>query len=290
MRAVGNDAWEGVVTPLQNGYFWFRIQAWVCPLKTWFRDYELKRKAGVDLSAERLIGTGLLEAHAAHCPREERKRIGEWVQRLQAGESDPSDIGEEEVERWSGYPAKDTLSSSAVFPVFADRSRAGFGAWYELFPRSCASEPGRHGTFRDVAERLPELAAAGFDVLYLPPIHPIGRTNRKGRNNVLSAGPDDPGSPWAIGDASGGHTAIHPDLGNLSDFKSLLQTARRHQIEVALDIAFQCSPDHPYVKSNPEWFRWRPDGTIQFAENPPKKYEDILRCPRCGTIFRCVKI
>jgi len=159
--------------------------------------------------------------------------------------------------------------------VDVDRERARFGAWYEMFPRSCAPEPGRHGTFRDCEARLPYIASMGFDVLYLPPIHPIGTTHRKGKNNAPVCEPGDPGSPWAIGSAEGGHTAVHPELGTLEDFDRLVAKARDLGIEIALDLAFQCSPDHPYVNEHPEWFRWRADGTVQYAENPPKKYEDI---------------
>jgi starch synthase (maltosyl-transferring) len=170
-------------------------------------------------------------------------------------------------------------SSGLMYPrilrVTVDRERARFGAWYEMFPRSCADEPGRHGTFRDVEKRLPYVRDMGFDVLYLPPIHPIGRSFRKGPNNSLTAGPDDPGSPWGIGAAEGGHTAVHPQLGTLADFEHLVAAAREHGLEIALDIAFQCSPDHPWVREHPEWFRHRPDGTIKYAENPPKKYQDI---------------
>jgi starch synthase (maltosyl-transferring) len=159
--------------------------------------------------------------------------------------------------------------------VVVDRERARFSTWYEVFPRSCAPEPGRHATFRDCEAWLPYIAAMGFDVLYLPPIHPIGRAFRKGRNNVEAATPDDVGSPWAIGAAEGGHTAIHPPLGTLEDFRRLVARTRDAGLEVALDVAFQCSPDHPWVREHPEWFRRRPDGTIQYAENPPKKYQDI---------------
>jgi starch synthase (maltosyl-transferring) len=159
--------------------------------------------------------------------------------------------------------------------VMVDPPQARFSAWYEVFPRSCAAERGRHGTFRDVIARLPYIAGMGFDVLYLPPIHPIGRTHRKGRNNAVRCEPGDVGSPWAIGALEGGHKAIHPDLGTLDDFRSLVRAAEDHGLSVALDVAFQCSPDHPYVREHPEWFRHRPDGTIQYAENPPKKYQDI---------------
>ncbi|HMQ31309.1 MAG TPA: alpha-amylase family glycosyl hydrolase, partial [Chloroflexaceae bacterium] len=159
--------------------------------------------------------------------------------------------------------------------ITVDRPLARFSAWYELFPRSTAPEPGRHGTFRDVINRLPYVASLGFDILYLTPIHPIGRTFRKGKDNSVTAGPGEPGSPYAIGGPEGGHKAIHPELGTLEEFRALVRAAREHGIEVALDNAFQCSPDHPYVREHPEWFRGRPDGTIQYAENPPKKYQDI---------------
>jgi len=162
-----------------------------------------------------------------------------------------------------------------VHPLVVDRERARFSAWYEMFPRSAANEPGRHGSFQDCAARLPYVAKMGFDVLYFPPIHPIGRINRKGANNALAAGPEDPGSPWAIGAAEGGHTALHAELGTIEDFRRLAASAQAHGMELALDIAFQCAPDHPYVAAHPAWFRLRPDGTVQYAENPPKKYQDI---------------
>ncbi len=166
-------------------------------------------------------------------------------------------------------------AASAEYVMVAARERARHGAWYELFPRSVSPKRGRHGTLRDVAALVPDIADLGFDVLYLPPIHPIGRTNRKGPNNAAAAGPDDPGSPWAIGSEAGGHTAIHPELGTFDDFGHLLAELKRHDMELALDLAFQCSPDHPWVQEHPEWFRHRADGTIRYAENPPKKYEDI---------------
>jgi starch synthase (maltosyl-transferring) len=160
--------------------------------------------------------------------------------------------------------------------VFVDRPIAKFAAWYEMFPRSQSGDPHRHGTFDDVIARLPYVEGMGFDVLYFTPIHPIGRTNRKGRNNTLTPGPDDPGSPYAIGSAEGGHDAIHPELGTFDDFHRLVEAAHAHGLEIALDFAIQCSPDHPWIEQHPEWFDWRPDGTIRYAENPPKKYEDIV--------------
>ena len=165
--------------------------------------------------------------------------------------------------------------SEPALPLVVDRKRAGFSAWYELFPRSCAAQPGRHGTLNDVIGWLPRLAEMGFDVLYMPPIHPIGETFRKGKNNAVTAESEDDGCPWAIGSSDGGHTSVHRQLGTLADVRNLIAAAARHGIDVALDIAFQCSPDHPYVKEHPQWFRHRPDGTIQYAENPPKKYQDI---------------
>ncbi|HOW89961.1 MAG TPA: alpha-amylase family glycosyl hydrolase, partial [Elusimicrobiales bacterium] len=177
------------------------------------------------------------------------------------------------VSKWSDDG--DLVRYGKELELWADRVKARFGAWYEVFPRSCSQKPGHHGTFADLAARLPYIAGMGFDVLYLPPIHPIGRTHRKGRNNSLKAGPKDPGSPWAIGDRTGGHKSVHPELGTIEDFDRLVREAGGHGLEIALDIALQCSPDHPYLKEHPEWFRRRPDGSLRFAENPPKKYEDI---------------
>src|SRR5262249_22109213 len=165
--------------------------------------------------------------------------------------------------------------STAVLAVSVEPERAACGAWYEMFPRSASPVAGRHGTFADVEARLPYISDLGFDVLYLPPVHPIGRTHRKGRNNTPGTQPNDPGSPWAIGAAEGGHTAVHPELGTVDDFRHLVAAARRHRLDVALDLALQCSPDHPWVTEHPEWVQWRPDGTVQYAENPPKKYQDI---------------
>jgi starch synthase (maltosyl-transferring) len=186
-------------------------------------------------------------------------------------------LSEETAALVARYPDR---RSAAIYDkelsVVVDRARARFSTWYEMFPRSAAPQAGRHGTLRDCEERLPYIAEMGFDILYLPPIHPIGRTGRKGRNNSLDAAPGDVGSPWAIGAAEGGHKAIHPELGTLADFRRLLARARAHGLEIALDIAFQCSPDHPWVSEHPEWFRTRPDGSIQYAENPPKKYQDIF--------------
>jgi starch synthase (maltosyl-transferring) len=241
MYHAGNDRWLGHFDVDRCGRWEYAVTAWVDRFASW--RHELRRK--VDARHEDLSGE-LSEGAALHGV--DSLTVEEA---LASGESDRSE-----------------LTSSETYAVDVDRERARFGAWYELFPRSW-------GGFAGVEAVVPELAELGFDVLYLPPIHPIGRTNRKGRNNALEAGPDDPGSPWAIGAEEGGHTAVHPDLGTLDDFERLLRTASRHGVEICLDFAIQCSPDHPWLEEHPEWFHRRPDGTLKYAENPPKKYQDI---------------
>jgi starch synthase (maltosyl-transferring) len=177
---------------------------------------------------------------------------------------------------FNGIMKENSVQYENVLTVEVERKKALFSAWYEFFPRSASQEPGKHGTFKDCEKLVPLIAEMGFDVIYFPPIHPIGKTNRKGRNNALTAKPEDPGVPWAIGGAEGGHKSIHPELGTTKDFERLIKTAKSYGIEIALDYALQCSPDHPYVKDHPDWFKWRPDGSVQHAENPPKKYQDVL--------------
>ena len=185
-------------------------------------------------------------------------------------------LGDDLLELVGRYPDRGGETRYAKeLTLVVDRDKARFSAWYEMFPRSSAAQAGIHGTFKDCERLLPYVASLGFDTLYLPPIHPIGYTHRKGKNNSTTAAAGDPGSPWAIGSAEGGHKSIHPQLGTLEDFKKLVASAESLGLEVALDVAYQCSPDHPYVREHPKWFRWRPDGTVQFAENPPKKYQDI---------------
>ncbi|HET7694945.1 MAG TPA: alpha-1,4-glucan--maltose-1-phosphate maltosyltransferase, partial [Vicinamibacterales bacterium] len=236
MEALPNDRWRASFAAAEEfATYEFTVEGWVDTYATWKQGLEKKLAAGQDVTSERL---------------EERLL--------------PADAGRSAATR---YPR--------VLTVIAERERARFGAWYEMFPRSAGSDPSRSATFAEAAERLPYIAAMGFDVVYLPPIHPIGTSFRKGRNNSLAAGPGDPGSPWAIGSAEGGHTAIEPGLGTLADFGRFVAAARARRLEIALDLAFQASPDHPYVTQHPEWFRHRPDGTIKYAENPPKKYQDI---------------
>jgi starch synthase (maltosyl-transferring) len=280
MAPLGNDRWKATFRVTEMGRYLYTIQGWIDAFKTWQQDLSKKTAAGQSVDVEMLTGFGLIEEARSRAGNDDTALIEGWKQRiLSASGSDAQALIllDSELERLiAKYADKRTATFyDKTLAVQVDRDRARFSAWYELFPRSCSREQGKHGTFGECEALFPYLAEMGFDILYLPPIHPIGFTNRKGRNNVPVAGPDDPGSPWAIGAAAGGHKAIHPDLGTLSDFQRLLAKAGDHGLEIALDLAFQCTPDHPYVKTHPQWFRHRPDGTIQYAENPPKKYEDI---------------
>jgi len=279
MVRLGDDRWRGEFRVSELGRYEYTVEVWIDRFGTWRRDLGKRISAGQDIAVECLIGAGLLEEIAEHAAGEDRTILLRSAQFLREEPARAADLVLEAelgavvqrnpLRRFSSRYEKE-------LEVVVDRERARFSAWYEIFPRSCALEPGRHGTLRDCERLLPYIASMGFDVLYLPPIHPIGVTYRKGRNNSIAAEPTDVGSPWAIGSADGGHTAIHPALGTLEDFAHLLTAAKNHGLEIALDIAFQCSPDHPYVQEHAEWFRKRPDGSIQYAENPPKKYQDIL--------------
>jgi len=277
MKPLGNDGWRASFGVDEIGPCRYTVMAWVDRFATWSHDLKKRLGAERDLGVDLLIGAALVEAAAGRATGADAARLASTAALLRAGGAGAvrAALAPELAELMSRHADRPFATVAPELGVVVDRERARFSAWYELFPRSASTEPGRHGTFRDVEERLADVAAMGFDVLYLPPIHPIGRTFRKGRNNSPVAGPDDPGSPWAIGAAEGGHTSIHPQLGTLEDFRHLVARAQDHGIEIALDIAFQCSPDHPYAKAHPEWFRMRPDGTIQYAENPPKKYQDI---------------
>jgi starch synthase (maltosyl-transferring) len=284
MRFCGNDAWEADIPVTSNGLYAFTIEAWPDTFRTWVHELKRKVEVGRDVSSELLEGAALLDASAGRAEaagaRPDAERLRTAQKALLAGQSPAAlavafDPGL--VAAASRHPDRAVATRlDRELRVFAERKRAVFSSWYELFPRSTSATPGRHGTFRDAERLLPYVAELGFDVLYLPPIHPIGRTARKGKNNALAAAPDDVGSPWAIGGPEGGHKAVHPQLGTLEDFRRFVANAKDFGIEVALDIAFQCSPDHPYIKEHPEWFQRRPDGTIKTAENPPKRYEDIV--------------
>jgi starch synthase (maltosyl-transferring) len=279
MIPMVNDRWTGAFRVASVGRTVYTLNAWIARVRTWQRDLAKKIEAGQEISVDLLVGALLAEDAAKRARGADRRKLLSFARTLRPGETrGVPECATAALDEELGALADRTLATrfGRELPVVVERERARFGAWYELFPRSCSSEPGRHGTFKDVEERLPSIAAMGFDVLYLPPIHPIGRTNRKGRNNATVAGPEDVGSPWAIGAAEGGHKAVHPQLGTVEEFAELVRSARDHGIEIAMDIAFQCAPDHPYVTAHPEWFRMRPDGTVQYAENPPKKYEDII--------------
>ena len=285
MEPLANDRWRAAFTVPDLGRYRYTAMAWVDHFATWSRDLAKRLAADEDVAVDLLIGAALVEAAAARASGSDARRLSEITADLHAGGATSTRPGtaqrahvalSAELAKLMARNAERPFAAMAPeLTVVVDRELARLGAWYELFPRSAATEPGRHGTFRDVEDRLADVAAMGFDVLYLAPIHPIGRAFRKGPNNTPSAGPHDPGSPWAIGAAEGGHKAIHPELGTLGDFRHLVARAAEHGIELALDIAFQCAPDHPYATEHPEWFRKRPDGTIQYAENPPKKYQDI---------------
>lgn len=284
LRALPNDEWEGAFTPVELGFHEYTVVAWVDGFLSWL--YGLAKKAEAKdprLPVEMTLGAGFLEHAATRAGSGDAERLLAIAASLRdekwgLQERVALALGEEVHDFARRYPDLSLATElSAPVPFLVERARARYASWYEFFPRSWGHEPGRHGTLREAAARvLPEIARLGFDVAYLPPIHPIGKTYRKGRNNALQAGPNDPGSPWAIGGQEGGHKAVHPQLGTLDDFDAFVAEADKLGLEVALDIAFQCSPDHPYVREHPTWFKWRPDGTVQYAENPPKKYQDII--------------
>ncbi|MGW2871680.1 alpha-1,4-glucan--maltose-1-phosphate maltosyltransferase [Kitasatospora sp. NPDC001225] len=286
--AEGTDRWGAYVTPTAPGRWSYLVEAWSDPVATWRRTASVKLPAGIDTALVLEEGARLLEQAAAGVPKKEgradvlaaadalRDQTLPPLSRLAAA------LAPEVLDALVRHPLRELLSASRPMPLQVDRERALFGSWYEFFPRSegavvdpAGVEPPRPGNLRSAAERLPAVAAMGFDVVYLPPVHPIGRAFRKGPDNTLTAGPHDVGSPWAIGSPEGGHDAVHPDLGTIEDFDHFVAEAKALHLEVALDFALQCSPDHPWVNKHPEWFSHRTDGTIAYAENPPKKYQDI---------------
>src|SRR5438270_2788249 len=270
---VGNDRWQGEIEPESLGAHELVVEAWTDQFATWRRDLFVKHEAGQDVEVELVEGARLLEGAVRRVSGDDRKLVRSTIERLRdsslrvesrvAAGMDPG-----VAHAVADLPDGGDVSRSAAFPLWVDRERASVGAWYELFPRS-------YGGLKGAAERLAAVADMGFDVVYLPPIHPIGHTARKGPDNTLDAGPDDVGSPWAIGSPDGGHTSVDPSLGTIADFDAFVGSAERLGLEVALDYALQCSPDHPWVTEHPEWFHHRPDGSIKYAENPPKKYQDI---------------
>ena len=280
MQLRANDVWQAEFTPPRAGRYRYTVWAWVDRFESWRHELE-RRDDAADVCMALQVGAALIDEAAARAAGSDAAILAEWSAQLRAAGTDADPSSQKALAldaARAGIVARHadrSLAATAALELVADRKRAGFSSWYEMFPRSAATEPGHHGTFRDVEARLPYLAGMGFDVLYFPPIHPIGRINRKGTNNALTAGPEDVGSPWAIGAAEGGHKDILPQLGTFEEFRRLLAKARELGIEIALDVAFQCAPDHPYVKAHPQWFKHRPDGSVQYAENPPKKYQDI---------------
>lgn len=283
MQLIENDRWRGQFRVDALEPFVYTFQAWVDEFQTWNRDFIKKFEAGQDISLDLLAGEKLIDAAASRAGHADAQKLRQFANDLKNssgnGHSFPVErIRDAELARlMQQYPDRSAATKyERELRVVVNREKAGFSSWYEMFPRSCTSDPSKPGTFRDCIARLDYVAGMGFDVLYLPPIHPIGYTGRKGKNNTLQPLPGDPGSPWAIGSSEGGHKSIHPRLGTVDDLKLLMAAAKDRGIEIALDIAFQAAPDHPYVKEHDEWFRHRPDGSIQYAENPPKKYEDIF--------------
>nr|WP_246702300.1 alpha-1,4-glucan--maltose-1-phosphate maltosyltransferase [Xanthobacter sp. SG618] len=274
-----NDRWQARFPLLRVGRHDFLIEAWWDHFGTFRRDLGKKRATGQKLAVEVSEGRALLEDALERAPKGPRGVIRDHLRRLKDSEAAAVEAllsPTLAAAMAEADPRAFATGAAQLYPIECDREAAQFASWYELFPRSVTDDAARHGTLRDVMGRLPAIRDMGFDVLYFPPIHPIGRSHRKGRNNALEAGPDDPGSPYAIGAEAGGHEAIHPELGTFEDFRALVAAARAEGLEIALDFAVQCSPDHPWLKAHPDWFQWRPDGTIRYAENPPKKYEDIV--------------
>lgn len=281
LNARPNDLFEAQFNLEEQGIYEYRIIAWIDHLQNWYNSFLKKEAAGQHLSIELEEGKILLEKAATTYPKTKARILTDYAKKLADKKRYKEAIGivlsEAFKKMIAEYPFKqfETIYNSGL-RLIVERKRALFSTWYEVFPRSASPEPGRAGTFRDAEALIPRIASMGFDVLYFPPIHPIGELNRKGKNNATNSEPGEPGSPWAIGSQHGGHKAVNAELGTMKDYEQLIKTAKNHGIEVALDLAFQCAPDHPYIKEHPEWFIWRPDNTIMYAENPPKKYQDIV--------------
>jgi starch synthase (maltosyl-transferring) len=277
MQPVGNDRWRAEFRVSELTRYMYTVEGWVDQFKTWSHDLAKRLEAGQDVSVDLAAGAELVEGARRLATGEDANRLRDFARSLRSRRDPVRRALSPELARLMGLYSDRSRKTvyDKELKALVERDRARFSTWYELFPRSTSPIPDNHGSFRDTEDWLPYIAEMGFDVLYLPPIHPIGRSFRKGKNNAIEAEAADPGSPWAIGAAEGGHMAVHPELGTLKDFRRLVKRAKEHGLEVALDIAFQCSPDHPYVREHPEWFRKRPDGSIQYAENPPKKYQDI---------------
>ena len=284
MQHIVNDRWQGVFPLEKQGVYVYRVKAWADPFQSWHRDILKKINAHTDYEVDLLVGADIIaktiKSYTGITPNEKsflEDTIFLFNEKNKALEDKIQPVTSNQLLKiLNKYPLHQNASvSEKEFEVLVERERSNFSAWYEVFPRSLSKNGFEHGTFKDCEAFLPYVSEMGFDVLYLPPVHPIGETNRKGKNNSVAAKPGEPGSPWAIGGKGGGHKSIHPELGDIEDFERFIQKAGEYGMEIAMDIAFQCSPDHPYVKENPQWFKKRPDGSLQYAENPPKKYQDI---------------
>jgi starch synthase (maltosyl-transferring) len=281
MPPLGNDEFEVTYRTDSIGLFEFEVTGVIDHYGSWQEGFQKKHKEGIPLDLECRIGAELLEQAATRANKKHASKLREWAANLADSTTDiEARINLAHSRHVAGiariYPQRDWETKSTRSLMLVERELAAFSTWYEYFPRSCVYDGKTHGTFKDAAKQLPLIHKMGFNIVYFPPIHPVGREFRKGKNNTLTPSSEDVGSPWAVGAKEGGHKSILPSLGTLEDFQRLLDEAEMRGMEVALDIAFQCAPDHPWVKQHPEWFRWRPDGTVQYAENPPKKYQDIL--------------
>jgi starch synthase (maltosyl-transferring) len=280
MAALTTDRWQAEIVLERLGRHEYAVEGWLDVYGGFRRDFRKKLDAGVAQPVDHREGRGFVVAAAAQADRALRQPLEQWATRLEAASDDMAGaallLDDDLAALMDRADRRPFALRSPRQLIDAERTAAHFSSWYELFPRSITLDPAKHGTFDDVIGRLPQIRDMGFDTLYFPPVHPIGRTNRKGPNNSLIAGPDDPGSPYAIGSADGGHEAVHPELGGFAAFARLVEAAREHGLEIALDFAIQCSPDHPWLTEHPGWFAWRPDGSMKYAENPPKKYQDIV--------------
>lgn len=277
----GNDAWSSSFTPKDQGYYEYYVEAWIDYALTWHHGLVKKIDAEQNVHVELKDGLEYFELlKKQKLSASQKKLVDDCIKAIKGKYSEKVHslfLKKEIDDVFRAFPEKRFKSTFDLnLKMYADREKATFSTWYEFFPRSASSKEGKHGTFKDCEKLLPRMADMGFDTLYFPPVHPIGEKNRKGKNNTTEAKKGDSGSPWAIGSKHGGHTAIHPELGTLDDFQKLIKSAKKQGIEIAMDFALQCAPDHPYVKEHPFWFKWRSDGTVQYAENPPKKYQDIL--------------
>lgn len=279
MNPTENDEWEAEFTVEKQGFYSYFIEGWVDYALNWQHGTERKINDNQHVKSELLEGAEYCQAILKEVTKDEKAYLNAAIKAFQDAKLYDSAIAialsDELHQIFKKYPTRTLANSSAELKVYVDRKKALFSTWYEFFPRSTSETPGKHGTFKDCERLLPRVAEMGFDTLYFPPIHPIGEVNRKGKNNATTAEKGDVGSPWGIGSKHGGHKSTHPELGTIDDFKSLVKKAQSMGIEIAMDYALQAAPDHPYVKDFPQWFKWRPDGTVQYAENPPKKYQDI---------------